>query len=426
MKIETMKVDDLIPYERNPRDNDKAVDAVANSIKEFGFLVPVVIDKDNVVAAGHTRIKAAKKLGIKEVPAVRASDLTDEQIRAFRLADNKTSELAGWDFDILPEEIKEIQDLDLTKFGFEQNEIEDPEDVKEDDYDEDAETIPKRVRAGDVWTLGKHRLKCGDSTSSDDLESLLDGERPEMVFTDPPYGVAIGDKNKFLDEFDRGGPCQTNIEGDAIPEDELREMLIKAFTNLREHAADSCSYYVTSPQAGDLHLMMMEMMKESGLEVRHNLIWVKNRMTFSLGRLDYSYKHEPVFYTWTKRHNFYGGYESTVIDDTTPIDKMTKAELKDLVRAYKSERPESVIYCDKPMRAELHPTMKPVKLIARFIINSSKKDDPVCDIFGGSGSTMIACEQLGRRCYMMEIDPHYCDVIIDRWEKFTGEKAARV
>lgn len=427
MKIEQMKISELIPYENNPRDNDDAVEAVANSIKEFGFLVPIVVDKDNVIAAGHTRLKAAKLLGMKMVPVIKAKDLTEEQIKAFRLADNKTGELAGWNFDLLPEELKGIETLDMTAFGFDQTDIESPDDAIEDDYDEDEEEIETRVQTGEVWELGAHRLKCGDSTSKDDLESLLrGGVAPELVFTDPPYGVAIGDKNKALDSIGRGGKCLTNIKGDTMPEDELREMLTKAFSNLREHCAEDCSYYVTAPQNGSLGLLMMMMMKDSGLEVKHNLIWVKNRMCFSMGRLDYSYKHEPVFYTWTKKHNFFGGYDSTVIDDTTPIDKMTKSELKEMVRAYRSKEPESVIYCDKPMKSELHPTMKPIKLIARFVINSSKKGDPICDIFGGSGSTMIACEQLGRRCYMMELDPHYCDVIIDRWEKFTGKKAKKI
>lgn len=172
--------------------------------------------------------------------------------------------------------------------------------------------------------------------------------------------------------------------------------------------------------------MMMMMMKDAGLMVRHNLIWVKNAPTFSMGRLDYDYKHEPIFYTWTKKHNFYGGYQNTVIDDTKPVDKMTKGELKDLVRALQDKQETSVIYCDKPLRSELHPTMKPVKLVARFMINSSKKGDIVADIFGGSGTTLIAAEQLGRRARLMEIDPHYCDVIIGRWEEFTGRKAVRV
>ena len=219
-----------------------------------------------------------------------------------------------------------------------------------------------------------------------------------MVFTDPPYGVAIGSKNKAINAVDpgRGGRIEVDIEGDTLTTEELRDVLLSAFRNLREHCAEDCAYYVSSPQGGDIGLMMMMMMRDAGLEVRHNLIWVKNSPTFSMGRLDYDYKHEPIFYTWTKKHNFYGGYNNTVIDDSMPIDKMSKAELKELVRALQQEN-TSVIYADKPMHSDLHPTMKPVKLVGRFIVNSSQKGDPVADIFGGSGTTMIACEQLGRK-----------------------------
>ena len=179
---------------------------------------------------------------------------------------------------------------------------------------------------------------------------------------------------------------------------------------------------MSSPQGGELGLMMM-MMRDAGLTVRHMLIWVKNVATFSMGRLDYDYRHEPIFYTWTKSHRWFGDYTNTVIDDSTPIDKMSKAELKDLLRAKMYPQEQSVIYCDKPLANRLHPTMKPVKLVARFLLNSSQKGDVVADIFGGSGTTLIACEQLGRKCCMMELDPHYCDVIIARWEQFTGKKA---
>lgn len=243
------------------------------------------------------------------------------------------------------------------------------------------------------------------------------------MFTDPPYGVAIGDKNKELHKHGFGGGVEKNILGDTLPPDELYKVLVQAFTNLRELCADDCSYYVSSPQGGELGLMMMMMMKDAGLPVRHMLIWVKNAATFSLGRLDYDYRHEPIFYTWTKSHKWYGDYSNTVIDDSKPIDKMSKPELKEPLRAYISPGQDSVIYCDKPSKSKLHPTMKPVKLVARFILNSSQRGDTVADIFGGSGTTLIACEQTGRKCRMMELDPGYCDVIIARWEQFTGKKA---
>lgn len=224
----------------------------------------------------------------------------------------------------------------------------------------------------------------------------------------------------------KAGVSKKNILADTLPPDELYKVLVQAFNNLRELCAEDCSYYVSSPQGGELGLMMMMMMRDAGLTVRHMLIWVKNSATFSMGRLDYDYRHEPIFYTWTKSHRWFGDYSNTVIDDSKPIDKMSKPELKELLRAYISPGEDSVIYCDKPLASRLHPTMKPVKLIARFILNSSQRGDTVADIFGGSGSTLIACEQLGRKCRMMELDPHYCDVIIARWEQFTGKKAVRL
>ncbi len=280
------------------------------------------------------------------------------------------------------------------------------------------------AKRGQIYRLGRHRLMCGDSTSKADMDKLMAGTRPLFVFTDPPYGVSIGDKNALLKKH-QGGKANAiteNIIGDTLGEKQLQQMLVKAMSNLREHCDEGASYYVSAPQGGSLGMMMM-MMRDAGLEVRHNLIWVKNCATFSLGRLDYDYQHEPIFYTWTKKHTFYGGYSTTVIDDSKPIDKMSKAELKEMVRALTEQHPQSVIYEDKPLKCNLHPTMKPVKLVARFMINSSQQGDPVADIFGGSGTTLMAAEQTGRDCYMMELDPHYVDVIIQRWENFSGEKA---
>lgn len=229
-----------------------------------------------------------------------------------------------------------------------------------------------------------------------------------------------------MNSVQKSGRILDNIENDTLPPAELYKVLVAAFKNLREHAAEKCSYYVSSPQGGELGLTMLQMMKDAGLGVRHMLVWVKNTATFSIGRLDYDYKHEPIFYTWTKGHNFYGGYNTTVIDDTQDINKMTKAELKEIVRAVFEKADTSVIYEDKPVKSKLHPTMKPVKLVARFMHNSSKAGDICVDIFGGSGTTIIAAEQLKRRCFMMELDPHYCDVIIARWEAFTGKKARQI
>ena len=249
-----------------------------------------------------------------------------------------------------------------------------------------------------------------------------------MVFTDPPYGVSIGDRNAAINAVDpgKGGCIEKNIIGDTLGKDDLYKLLVAAMTNLRQHCREDASYYVSAPQGGDLGFLMLAMMRDAGLTVRHNLVWVKNVATFSMGRLDYDYRHEPIFYTWTKKHKFYGGYDTTVFDDTQEIDRMSKAELKDLVRKLRAENNDSVIYCDKPHRSDIHPTMKPVKLVSRFIVNSSEKGDVVADYFGGSGTTMIAAEQLGRKAYLMELDPHYADVIISRWEALTGREAQRI
>jgi site-specific DNA-methyltransferase (adenine-specific) len=398
MEINEIPVKALKPYKRNPRKNDKAVEYVANSIRQFGFKVPIVIDSNYEIVCGHTRWKAAKTLGMETVPCILADDLNEDQIRAFRLADNKTAEMADWDFDLLELEFNDIDpDLfDMSDFGFfqdEEQEEQKPTEVTEDDFDESTvkESVCKR---GQVWQLGDHRLMCGDSTNRSDADKLLGGVKADMVFTDPPYGVAIGDKNATLNSVQPSGRCCTNIAGDTMTEAELYSMLKEAFINVREHCKDDASYYVTSPQGGSLGLMMM-MMKDAGLEVRHVLMWEKNSATFSLGRLDYDYQHEPMFYTWTKSHHNY-----------------RKGENRTTVWKY-----------DKPRKCDLHPTMKPVALVANAILDGTKENDVVLDAFGGSGSTLIACEQLDRRCFMMELDPHYCSVILQRYINYKGSDA---
>ena len=237
---------------------------------------------------------------------------------------------------------------------------------------------------------------CGDSTDIAVIDRLMDGVKADMVFTDPPYNVAVGSKNKILNEQDGGCRNETEIAGDkGMTDAEIGEQLWKpAFQNMADHSKDDCSIYVTMPQGGT-HMMMMMMMADACWQVKHELMWLKNQPTFSMGRLDYDYKHEPIMYGWKKTHNFYGK------------GKFTK----------------SVWEIDKPRESKLHPTMKPIELIANALENSTKENDCVLDVFGGSGSTLIACEQLNRKCYMAEISPEFCDVIIQRWEDFTGQEA---
>lgn len=248
----------------------------------------------------------------------------------------------------------------------------------------------------------------------------------DLTLTDPPYGVAIGDKLTELNRIMKSGRCVENIQGDTLSVDSLYMLLTRAMSNCREVSKDDAAYYVFSPPGGDMGMMMM-MMKDAGLRVRHHLVWVKNAATFSLGRLDYDYRHEAILYTWTKTHHFYGGFDNTVFEDELDIDKMKKDELAKVLKEMLSDkRPTSVVKENKPLKNDLHPTMKPIKLLARLMTNSSKDGDNILDLFGGSGSTLITAEQLGRKCYMMEIDPHYCDVIIARWEKLTGAKAVKL
>ena len=396
LEIKEMRVSEIVPYKNNPRKNDGAVEAVANSIKEFGFKVPIIVDKENVIVAGHTRLKAAEYLGLETVPVITADDLTEEQVNAFRLADNKTGELAEWDFAKLEEELSQLEDIDMTQFGFDESEFGDElEEIVEDEVPEaEEETTVKR---GDIYQLGEHRIMCGDSASDEDMSRLMDAVKADMVFTDPPYGVAIGSKNETLQSVQKAGRIVDNIANDTLSEDELYELLKKAFVNIRLSCASDACYYVTSPQGGSLRVMM-NVLKDAGLEVKHVLIWKKNTATFILGRLDYDYQHEPILYTWTETHHNYRG------------------------RQYRT----SVWEYDKPRKCDLHPTMKPVELVANAILDGTKEGMVVLDAFGGSGTTIIAAEQTRRKCYMMELDPHYCDVIIKRWETFTGRKAEKV
>ena len=398
LKIEYLNPAELTPYAGNAKVHPpEQVEHIANSIKQFGWKQPIVIDADNVVIIGHGRLLAAKELGLDTVPCVRADDLTPEQADALRLADNKTNE-SEWNFSKLEEELAalEIAGFDMSDFGFEIDDKNAVSEIIEDEPPEPPETPVSKP--GDIWQLGRHRLMCGDSTDAATVDRLMDGVKADMVFTDPPYNVAIGSKNAVLNEMNhakRGHRVETEIEGDkGMSDAEIGEKLWKpAFQNMADNANDDCSIYVTMPQGGT-HMMMM-MMADACWQVKHELMWLKNQPTFSMGRLDYDYKHEPIMYGWKKTHKFYGK------------GKFTK----------------SVWEIDKPRESKLHPTMKPIELIANAIQNSTKENDAVLDVFGGSGSTLIACEQLNRNCYMVEIDPCYCDVIIKRWEDFTGEKA---
>lgn len=405
--LPTIRIDELVPYANNAKiHGPEQIEQLRRSLREFGFVSPVLIDENKNLIAGHGRVEAARAEGMTEVPYVTVSDLTEAQRRAYIIADNRLTEAGVWDAGRLKLEMQELQalefDTDLTGFAMADiislagDEPESEPGAHEDDYDG---SVPEEttVREGDIFQLGRHRLAVGSTADEAAMTRLMNGALANMVFTDPPYGVAVGSKNQMLDDVAGGksGRCTEDIYGDTMSESDLHDMLLQAMTNIRLSCRDDASFYVTSPQGGSLGLMMMMMMREAGLEVRHMLIWKKSSPTFSMGRLNYEYQHEPIFFTWTKKHIWYGNgkFHTSVWD------------------------------VDKPRKCDLHPTMKPIALVENAILNSTTEGDLVLDGFGGSGTTLIACEQLGRTCYMMEIDPKYVQVIINRWEAMTGEKA---
>ena len=415
MQIIDLPIDEVTPYENNPRNNEAAVQAVAASIREFGFKVPIVIDSNGVIIAGHTRHKAALQLGLETVPAIRADDLTDEQVQAFRLADNKTAELAEWDFDKLNAELAQLSGIDMSQFGFEPTEP-DAGEITEDDVpeiDDEAEPITK---LGDIWQLGGHRLICGDSTDPKTLAALTDGAEIDLILTDPPYNVAY--EGKTADAL--------TIQNDKQADRDFYAFLLKAFENMKAVAKPGAVAYIFHAIMESVNFM--QAFQAAGFKLSQILIWAKSN--FALGHNDYQWKHEPILYGWKDGAGHYfsdSRVETTVIDDRPNINGMSKSELKNYIKELLQREPAStVIYEDKPARNAEHPTMKPVKLVAYLMRNSSRTGENILDPFGGSGSTLIACEQISRRCYTAELDPRYCDVIIERWEKLTGQKAVKI
>lgn len=422
MHIQEILLEDLKEYENNPRNNDGAVQAVADSIKEFGFKVPIVIDRDNVIVAGHTRLKAARLLGLETVPCIVADDLTPEQVKAYRLADNKTGELAEWDFAALEIEISELSemsDIDMSDFGFELEPMEEEaQEVVEDDIPEVDDGNDPTVKLGDVWQLGKHRLSCGDSTDITAVEMLMNNELADMVLTDPPYNMGyMGAGNK-----DKSNYKHDKILNDKMSDDDFERFLTDVYSNLFIAMKDGASFYVFYKELGKG--VFITALEKGGLTFKQELIWVKNQIV--IGGSKYQNMYEPCLYgcKGDRIENWYAGRrERSVIES---IDLMNEFELRSTIIELLETLETDVIRENKTLKNDLHPTMKPLKLLGRFINNSSAKDDIILDLFGGSGSTLIACEQLGRRCYTMELDPKYCDVIIKRWEQFTGETAVKI
>lgn len=423
------KLSELHLNDRNPRINDNAVDVVAKSIEKYGFKNPLIVDSKGKIWCGNTRFKASKKLGLKEVPCIVADDLTEEQIREYAILDNKTNELAEWDYDLLGEELCE---LDLSDFDLDWgiSEREEEKEVEEDDFDVTA-NIPEQPKAklGDIYQLGEHRLMCGDSTKEEDVAKLMNSELADLVVTDPPYNINIGQGGGSIMSMKIQHHRQdgATIKNDNMDDSTFYDFLRKCFLNMNTALKDGGVFYVWHGQTkSDIFIQTL---RDNQLEIRQMLIWSKNRIV--MGRQDYQWKHEGCVYGWKDgaSHYFIDDRTQTTVYEDKGIDlkKLKKEEMLKLLQNIFSDKVSTtIINEDKPSVSEEHPTMKPIKLFARQIKNSSRMDEIVLDLFCGSGTTIIACEQLKRKAYCMEFDPHYVDVIIKRWEDFTGKKAIKL
>lgn len=381
LQIEYVSINDIFPYENNAKiHTDEQIEEIANSIQEFGMIDPIGVWKNNEIIEGHGRLMACQKLGIKQVPIIRLDELTDEQRKAYALAHNKLTMNTDFDFSILNEELASLDDIDMSLFGFEENiDIEEPHEIIEDDFSED---VPSRSEYGQVWVLGKHRLMCGDSTKEEDVAKLMGDERADLFLTDPPYNV----------DYEGGTKDRLKIMNDKMENASFKAFLIDAFKNADLYMHEGASFYIWHADTEGYNFRGACV--DVGWTVRQCLIWNKNSMV--MGRQDYQWKHEPCLYGWKDGagHNWYSDRKQTTVLDF-----------------------------NKPVRNDLHPKMKPVELFSYQIQNSTKQGDNILDLFGGSGTTLIASEQINRKCYMMELDPHYVDVILERWENLTGEKA---
>lgn len=384
MHIVELPIDTLKPYAQNPRINDAAVDAVCASLREFGWQQPLVLDQDHTVIIGHTRLKAAQRLGMATVPCVIADGLTPEQVKALRIADNKTGEIAEWDMALLPEELRALCDLgyDATLTGFSLEDIGDllaggdtPTDGATDP--DAAPEAPKAAKSqsGALYTLGEHRLLCGDATRTDDVRKVMDGDTAALWLTDPPYNVAY-----------EGSDGKT-IQNDNMEDSAFRDFLAASFKAAVATMEPGATFYIFHADSEGFNFRAA--CRDADLKVRQCLIWKKNSLV--LGRQDYQWAHEPCLTGWKDgaAHHWYSDRKQT-----------------------------TVMAFDKPKKNGDHPTMKPVEMLEYLLKNSSKRGDVVLDSFGGSGSTLMACERLGRKYRMVELDPRYCDVIRRRWAEF--------
>lgn len=417
MQIDLINIDEIIPYENNAKLHPKEqIEQIKKSILEFGNNDPIAIDKNNVIIEGHGRLLALKELGYKEVEVIKLGHLTEEQRKAYTLIHNKLTMNTDFDIEILESELAAINIIDMSDFDFDLD-IEMEVSTIEDDYDveEKLEQIEEpKSKIGDIYQLGEHRLMCGDSTQKKDVVQLMNNQVADMLLTDPPYNVNISNSDGMT------------IENDNMSNENFKQFLNAAFENASAALKKGGAFYIWHGDSETVNFR--NACEDNELSVRQCLIWVKNG--FNFGRQDYKWKHEPCLYGWKDgaSHYFIDEYNNpTVIEDNLNIDLLKKEELKKLVEDLLSDKvPTTIIHEDKPLKNDKHPTMKPINLLSFQIKNSSKKEEIVLDLFGGSGSTLICAEQLNRKCYMMEYDPKYVDVIIDRWETLTGQKAVLI
>lgn len=399
----------ITPYPKNAKKHPKKqIEQIANSIKEFGMNQPIVVDKNGVIIIGHGRYEAMQSLGMEVKPEmIKVVDLTDEQANAYRLADNKLNE-SEWDMNLVIEELKGLSEPMVELTGFDTDLL-----IEPDAQDDVVPEVPEEPvsKLGDLYQLGEHRVLCGDSTKLEDVERLMDGNKADMVLTDPPYNV------------DYEGGTGLTIENDNMSDSSFLEFLTEAFKRMAESMKLGGAFYIWHADSEGFNFRKAT--KDSGFTIKQCIIWNKNSLV--MGMQDYQWKHEPCLYGWRDgaSHTWYGDRNKTTVikvpEDDAKAFEWFKKQLK-----RQELRNVSVINHSKPNRNKEHPTMKPVELLQQQIVNSSKQEDIVLDLFLGSGSTLIASEKTGRICYGMELDPKYVDVIVKRWEDYTGKTAIKI
>lgn len=431
LTIEMTPVEALAEYAGNAKiHTDEQVEQIARSIEEFGFNDPVGVWHDEegtpVIVEGHGRVLAARQLGMEELPTISLDHLSDDQRRAYVHIHNQTTLVSGFDLDALQAELDALPEFDWDAYGFDLDELlEDLPDAPEEEALIDPPEAP-RTKLGDIWQLGRHRLMCGDSTDAEQVARLMGGRQADLLLTDPPYNVAYhqNDSEKWDPALAKQRTDRKTILNDKF-DDEMafQRFLEDSIRAGRDVMRPGAAWYVWF--AAMHGPAVFGALDEVGLPPKQELSWCKNH--FTLGRSDYQWQHEVAYYGWKGGATHYFAptrAETTIIDDQVQLKRLSKAQLRQMLEEILSpEQPTTVLRYDKPLANAEHPTMKPVPLFARLVRNSSRRGEAVLDLFGGSGTTAIACEQMGRDAYLMELDPAYCDVIVARWEALTGHEA---